>query len=63
MAGSDTRAKTLNTSNFWHIVLPVLVLVILLFVLFVVYAMPDWALTCAPAMRGVQMLAKTPTTR
>ncbi len=57
---TDTRTSQLNTSKYWHITFPVLVLLVLLFVLFVVYTMPDWALDCpdkgGPALRA---LAKT----
>jgi hypothetical protein len=43
----DTRTKQMDTSIFWHVVVPILVLIILLFVLFVVFTMPDWALICS----------------
>jgi hypothetical protein len=63
MAGTDGKQKQLNTSGFWHVILPLLVLIVILFVLFVVYAMPDWALTCPPAMAGVKRLASSGATR
>lgn len=37
--------KTVNASNYWKIVFPILTLVVLLFVIFVIFAIPDWALT------------------
>lgn len=51
---TDTRTPQLNTSKYWHIVFPVVVLLVLLFILFVVYTMPDWALDC-PDKGGLQL--------
>ena len=59
MGDSDTRAKQVDNTVFWHIILPGLVLVLLLFVLFVVYTMPDWALTCKPDLLQVRKLANS----
>lgn len=57
MAQEDTRVKVLDTTVFWHMILPALVLLLLLFVLFVVYTMPDWAITCRPDLMTVRKLA------
>lgn len=58
---TDTRTSQLNTSKYWHIVFPVLVLLLLFFILFVVYTMPDWALDC-PDKGGLQLRALARTT-
>jgi hypothetical protein len=44
MDSQSARSRQVDTTTFWHIIFPVLVLVILLFVLFVVYSMPQWAI-------------------
>ena len=44
MDNQSARSRQVNTTTFWHIIFPVLVLVVLLFVLFVVYSMPQWAI-------------------
>lgn len=59
MADSDTRPKQVDTTTFWRMILPALVMVLLLFVLFVVYTMPDWALTCKPDLLQVRKLANS----
>jgi len=46
MGDNSTRTKELDTSTFWHVIVPVLVLVILLFVLFVIYTIPDYIIPC-----------------
>ena len=62
MGLSDTRTKQLNTSPFWHLIVPFMILLILLFIFFMVYTMPDWALECntdlLPVRRMVQRLSK-----
>jgi hypothetical protein len=57
MVAQDARVKQLDTTVFWHIILPSLSLVILLFVVFVIYTMPDWALTCSPDLLPLRKLA------
>jgi len=58
MSGKEeTKKIRVNTSLFWHVVLPILSILILLFVLFVVYSMPDWALTCGPGLESMRRLA------
>jgi hypothetical protein len=57
MATKDTRSKELNTSSFWHLIIPVLFLLLLLFILFVVFTMPDWALDCPKGPTLVETLA------
>jgi hypothetical protein len=59
MGDDKSRTKTLNTSTFWHIIFPILVLAFLLFILFVVYTMPDWALECSPDLMSVRRLASS----
>ena len=39
-----TRAKQVNTTTFWHILFPIMLLVTLGFVLFVVFTFPDEAI-------------------
>jgi len=58
----DARAKQLDTSTFWHIIFPVLVIIILLFVLFVIFTLPDWAISCSSKLVSIQSLAKAPST-
>jgi len=55
----DARTKQLDTSVFWHIVVPILVLIILLFVLFVIFTMPDWALTCSSNLESIRRRVDT----
>jgi hypothetical protein len=50
----DARSKQVDTGVFWHIVVPILVLIILLFVLFVIFTMPDWALTCSSNLESIR---------
>jgi hypothetical protein len=58
---NNSRAKNLNTSYFWHIIVPLMFLIILLFVFFAVYTMPDWALDCKPDLLPIRrMVNKTP---
>ena len=57
MATKDTRSRELNTSSFWHLIVPVLFLLLLLFILFVVFTMPDWALECPKGLTTVESLA------
>jgi hypothetical protein len=42
-----TRAKTVNTSTFWHILFPIMAIATLLFCLFVVFTFPDEAIPAA----------------
>jgi len=44
------RTKQLDTSTFWHVIVPVLALVLLLFVLFVIYTIPDYVIPCADSI-------------
>ena len=57
MASEGTRTRHIQTSTFWHIILPILTLIILMFVLFVIYTMPDWALTCSSNLESIRRLA------
>lgn len=59
MGDRDTRTTKVDTTIFWHIILPVLVLVLVLFVLFVIYSMPDWALNCSSDLLPVRRLANS----
>lgn len=58
----ETRTEqNVDSTAFWHIVLPVLTVVILLAVLFMIYTLPDWALTCSSGLESVRRLAsRTP---
>jgi hypothetical protein len=58
MGTSDTRTRQLNTSPFWHLIVPFMVLLILLFIIFVVFSMPDWALDCKADLLPVRKLAE-----
>jgi len=57
-----TRSEQkVDSTAFWHILLPVLTIVILLAVLFMIYTLPDWALTCSSGLESVRRLAsRTP---
>jgi hypothetical protein len=55
--GSDTRTKQLNTSPFWHLIVPLMILLILLFIFFVVYTLPEWAVDCKADNLPVRALA------
>lgn len=42
------KKKTVDTSLYWHILLPVLCLLVLVTFFYVVYTMPDWFLSVSP---------------
>jgi len=54
----DARSPQVDTSAFWHIVFPMLVIFILLFVLFVIFTLPDWAISCSSNLFPLRQLAK-----
>jgi len=58
MALADTRTKQLNTSPFWHLIVPFMILLILLFIIYVVFTMPDWALDCKAELLPLRSLAQ-----
>lgn len=45
----SSSEKKVDTTMFWHVILPILTLIILFAVLFIIYTLPDWALTCRSA--------------
>jgi hypothetical protein len=50
----SSTEKKVDTTMFWHVVLPILTLIILFAVLFIIYTLPDWALTCRPASEMIR---------
>jgi hypothetical protein len=59
MSDDGSRTRKINTTTFWRIIFPVVMLLFLLFILFVVYTMPDWALDCSPNLMSVRRLASS----
>ena len=57
MPAEATRSKNVDTSAFWRIIVPILVLVTLLVILFVIFAMPDWAIPCGDGQLAMRRLA------
>jgi hypothetical protein len=57
------RRKTLNTTSFWKILLPIIALLVLFAMLAVVYTMPEWALEdmCSPNLMSLRKLANSAT--
>jgi hypothetical protein len=58
-ASSENKSmeQKIDSTAFWHIVLPLLTLIIVFAVLFMIYTLPDWALTCSSGLESVRRLA------
>ena len=57
----DARSKQVDTTTFWHIIFPILVIVVLLFILFVIFTLPDWAITCTSDLESFRRFVNSST--